>query len=89
MDIKIYTVEGCFYCQKVKELCDRANLEYKSFKLHEDITKEAFNELYPGIEYFPYILVDGKVIGHGHLHDFAKWCLAEGHIEVKPNRPLY
>ena len=32
MDIKIHTTQGCFYRDQAKELCKRANEEYRSNK---------------------------------------------------------
>jgi glutaredoxin len=63
MEIKIYTNQGCGYCKKAKELCERAGLEYTEYRLNKDITYEEFKELFPTQTSFPQMVVDGQSIG--------------------------
>ena len=49
MDIKIYTTPGCFYCEQMKELCKRAEVEYES----EEIESEVLNARYPNAKSYP------------------------------------
>ena len=39
-NIKIYTQEGCFYCDQMKELCKRAEVEYESEDIETIISKK-------------------------------------------------
>ena len=63
MEIKIYTNQGCGYCKKAKELCERAGLEYTEYRLNKDITYEEFKELFPTQTSFPQMVVDEQSIG--------------------------
>ena len=63
MEIKIYTNQGCGYCKKAKELCERAGLEYTEYRLNKDITYEEFKELFPTQTSFPQLVVDEQSIG--------------------------
>ena len=80
MDIKIYSAEGCFYCEQMKELCKRAEVDYEYVTVEKDITKDEFVALFPNVNQYPHIIVDGNVIGG--LVEFAKYFLASGEIVV-------
>ena len=43
MDIKVYTTDGCFYCEQMKELCKRAELDYQEVIF----SNQALSDLYP------------------------------------------
>ena len=77
MDIKIYTQEGCFYCDQMKELCKRAEVEYES----EEIDSEQLSKLYPNAKSYPYVIIDGEPIGG--LVETAKYFLKEGLISAR------
>ena len=76
MDIKIYTTQGCFYCDQVKELCKRANVEYQTF----DTPRDKLAEMFPNASGYPWIIIDGKEIGN--IVETAKFFLKEGLISV-------
>mgnify|MGYP001593482062 CR=1 FL=1 len=61
MNIKVYSTPGCFYCTKLKELFERANIvEY------EEQVCTSGDEVrvdYPDAGSFPYVIIDGEVIG--------------------------
>ena len=76
MDIKIYTTPGCFYCEQMKELCKRAEVEYES----EEIENEVLNARYPNAKSYPYVIIDGEEIGG--IVEAAKYFLREGLISV-------
>ena len=80
MDIKIYSSPGCFYCDQAKELCKRAEVDYKSYEIGKDITREDFLKLYPGVHTSPHIIIDGEVIGG--VVEAAKFFLKEGLVSV-------
>mgnify|MGYP002021037745 CR=1 FL=1 len=80
MNIKIYTSSGCFYCDQAKELCKRAKVDYESYEIGTDITREDFLKLYPGVHTSPHIIIDDKVIGG--VVEAAKFFLKEGLVSV-------
>ena len=76
MNIKIYTSSGCFYCEQMKELCNRADLDYEPI----EIPSEELSALYPKAMSYPYVIIDGEEIGG--LVEAAKFFLKEGLISV-------
>ena len=76
MDIIIYSTPGCFYCTQMKELCKRAEVEYKEHVVEQDITMGEFHNLFPHVAGFPHVIIDGKVIGG--LVETAKYFINEG-----------
>ena len=94
MDIQIYTTTGCFYCEKAKELLDRAELEYNAIEVipktesfgpdnapDNKMWKEVFSRKYPGVNGFPYVIIDGKPIGA--LIELAKHLVKEGLVSAR------
>lgn len=63
MNIQIYTTLGCIYCEKIKELMQRAEISYETILVGKDITREEFKIKYPFAPGFPYVIVDEKEIG--------------------------
>jgi glutaredoxin len=63
MNITIYTTSGCIYCEKIKELMRRADVEYTAILVGKDITREEFKIKYPFAPGFPYTIIDGEEIG--------------------------
>ena len=63
MNIQIYTTVGCSYCEKIKKLMKRAELEYKTILVGKDITREEFKMKYPFAPGFPYTIIDDEPIG--------------------------
>ena len=76
MDIKIYSSPGCFYCEQMKELCKRADLDYESI----EISSKELSALYPKALSYPYVIIDGKEIGG--LVDAAKHFIKEGLVSA-------
>ena len=76
MKIKIYSSPGCFYCEQARELCERVGREYETITVGKDISRAEFQELFPNVNQYPHIIVDGNVIGgagkfQGHLARFG------------------
>ena len=80
MDIKVYTTQGCFYCEQIKELFKRANLAYEYITIEQDITRDDFLRLYPGVMSTPHVIIDGEVIGG--LVEAAKYFIKEGLVSA-------
>ena len=76
MDILIHTTEGCTYCDHMKDLCDRAGVEYKTSNTPQD----KLLEMFPNASGFPWVVIDGKEIGG--LVEAAKFFLKEGLVSA-------
>ena len=63
MNVIIYSRENCVYCTKAKMLLTNRGIGYKELKLHEDFTREQLLEIFPSVQTFPVIVVDGFNIG--------------------------
>ena len=89
MDIKVYTSQGCFYCQKVKELLERAKLKYDIINVVPNkvdidspgfINKTNFSSLYPTVNGFPFVVIDEEPIGA--LVPTARFLLEKGLVSA-------
>tara|TARA_Y100000004_G_scaffold39834_1_gene42949 strand:+ start:27 stop:281 length:255 start_codon:yes stop_codon:yes gene_type:complete len=83
MDIKVYTVPGCRYCDQVKELFHRAEVEYDAVVLNTPELKEQFKQDNPEAVGFPHVIIDGEIIGG--LVDTAKLFLQKGLVSSRKN----
>lgn len=63
MEITAYTLPGCSHCKTLRELFKRANTEYTEIILKKDMTLEDFGSMYPHINSFPFVVIDGKEVG--------------------------
>lgn len=78
MDIKIYTTSGCIWCSRMKELMERAQVEYEEISYAEmtELDREELRAAYPQIESFPITIIDGEFAGG--LVEVAKLFLQKG-----------
>ena len=83
MEIIAYTSTGCFYCDKLKELFERAHLPYTSVIVRKDITREEFTRKFPEVDTFPHVIIDGEEIGG--LTQTAKFLLEKGLVSSRKN----
>jgi glutaredoxin len=81
MKISIYTIPGCSYCTKVKELMVRADLEYEHFLVGTDLTREELIRSYPLAKGFPYVIIDGQPVGG--LTQTAKYLMDKGLVKSR------
>lgn len=79
MEIKAYTTTGCFYCDQLKELFRRAELEYESIEISEG-AKLNFRKQFPRSGGFPYVIIDGKHVGG--LVETAKFLMEKGFVSA-------
>ena len=80
MEIKVYTTPGCYYCEQLKELFSRAEVEYDAVQvLPEDHQK--FKEEHTTAVGFPHVIIDGEHIGG--LVETAKLFLQKGLVSSK------
>ena len=63
MEIIAYTTPGCFYCDKLKELFQRAQVDSTIITIGTDVTREEFKESFPDVQSFPHVIIDGETIG--------------------------
>jgi|TARA_B100001250_G_scaffold159206_1_gene136734 glutaredoxin len=78
--ITVYSTEGCFYCEQMKLLMNRAKLSFNEIKIG-DRERDAFAEKYPDAKGYPYVIMDGEPIGG--LVETAKVLLKKGLISGK------
>jgi glutaredoxin 3 len=81
MEVQIYTTPGCGYCVKVKELLNRANLSFDQTVVGRDLTREEFKSKYPQATGFPYVIIDGNVIGG--LVETVKFLVEKGLVSSR------
>jgi len=81
MDITIYTMPGCKYCTQLKELMVRADQEYEEVLINSVELKEEFSSKYPEATTFPYVVIDGEVIGG--LVETAKMFVVKGLVSSR------
>ncbi len=75
MDITIYSVDGCTWCARTKELFSRANVNYEEIIITDD-NRDDFREKYPNVTSYPLVIIDGEVVGG--LVPVAKLFLQKG-----------
>lgn len=63
MDITVFKIRGCGNCVKINELMERAQIEYDTIMVEDDITKDEFRTKFPDATGFPYVIIDGEPIG--------------------------
>jgi len=83
MKIEIYSIDGCTYCDQVKELMERANLNYTVYRVNGDITFEQFYEKFPSATGYPYVIIDDEPVGG--LVPTAKILIEKGLVSSKKN----
>lgn len=59
---EIFTKENCKYCTLVKEVFDKLSIEYKTYTLEKDFSREEFISKFDQ-HTFPRVLKDGILIG--------------------------
>ena len=77
MEIKFYSTPGCRYCEKLKELFERANInDYQDIQA----TSTEMKKDYPNATSFPYVVIDGEEVGG--LVETAKFFLENGLVSA-------
>ena len=83
MGITIYKITGCNYCAKMEELMRRADVEYQSFIVGKDITRDEFKKQHPSATSYPYTVIDGVPVGG--LVETVKLFVEKGLVRSKKN----
>ena len=81
MEIVAYTTPGCFYCDQLKELFKRADLEYTVNTVNTIEQKNEMKLKYPLANSYPYVIIDGQVIGG--LVETARFLVKKGLVSSK------
>ena len=81
MKIKIYSTPGCFYCTKLKELFERANITDYGEQICT--SGEEVRVDYPEAGSFPYVIIDGEEVGG--LVETARLFVETGIVSSKNN----
>ena len=82
MNIKIYTSSGCVWCERMRELLARADVEYTEF-LWQDLSGDdqvELSEQYPEMHSFPVAIIDDEFVGG--LVPVAKKLMQLGLVKV-------
>lgn len=74
-------MKGCSSCKILKELFERAEVEYDNVLLGKDISNEEFKNLYPNVVTFPFVVIDEEEIGG--LMETAKLFLEKGLVSSR------
>jgi glutaredoxin 3 len=60
MEIIAYTSPGCFYCEQLKELFSRANVEYNLVVVDTMEERQQFKEKFPNAIGYPHVIIDDE-----------------------------
>lgn len=63
MKFIVYSKEGCPHCDKIKQVLELSNLEFKEYKLHVDFDRNQFYNEFGEGSTFPQVVLDNKVLG--------------------------
>ena len=63
MNFKVYSKEGCDYCERINTVLRLTGSTYVVYNLGEDFTKEEFIAKFGEGATFPQVSCDGKKIG--------------------------
>jgi glutaredoxin 3 len=83
MKIVAYTTPGCFYCDQLKKLFDRADVQYETIIVQTDEEREKFRMECPRAAGYPYVLIDDNHVGG--LVETAKLFLEKGLVTSNKN----
>jgi len=83
MKIEAYTTAGCFYCDQLKELFRRAEVEYTAIEVGPRYSKEQFRAENPTAVGYPHVVIDGEPVGG--LVETAKIFLQKGLVASRKN----
>ena len=81
MKITAYTSKGCFYCDQLKKLLERAELDAEYILLDTQEKRNEFLQKYPSCQGYPYVIIDG--VEHGGIVNVAKFLVKEGLVNAK------
>lgn len=63
MNFTVYSKDGCPYCEKIKKVLEMKELNYVTYTLNEDFSKEEFYSEFGEGSTFPQVICDDKKLG--------------------------
>jgi glutaredoxin len=81
MEITAYTTSGCFYCDQLKELFRRADVQYDVISVETDEERTKFRLQFPSAMGFPFVIIDGEE--YPGLVPVAKLFVEKGLVSSK------
>tara|TARA_B100000035_G_scaffold13299_1_gene10966 strand:+ start:1303 stop:1554 length:252 start_codon:yes stop_codon:yes gene_type:complete len=81
MKITAYTTSNCFYCDQLKTLLRRANLEWENIPVTGEKERSEVRKKYPNMKGFPHVIVDDVELGG--LVNTAKFLVKKGLISAE------
>ena len=63
MNIKIYSRSGCPYCDKIKTVLNQREIEFISYELDEDFTRDEFYSEFGTGTTFPQVIYNDQKLG--------------------------
>lgn len=81
MEIVAYTTPGCFYCDQLKELFNRAEVSYDTVLIETEQDKNKFRSDFPNAMGFPFVIIDGEE--YPGLVPVAKLFVEKGLVSSK------
>ena len=81
MKITAYTTRGCYYCDQLKKLFERAGVDATYIQINTEDEKKSFREQYDGAKSYPYVIIDDEHVGG--LVETAKLFLEKGLVSAK------
>ena len=81
MKIIAYTTSNCFYCDQLKTLFRRAELEWENIPVNSEAERSQLKKTYPNSKGFPHVVIDDVEIGG--LVNVAKFLVKEGLVSAE------
>ena len=81
MQITVFTIPGCYYCDQLKKLFERANVTSTIIVVGQDMDKNDFVESFPQVTGYPYVIIDGEPVGG--LVETAKLFVEKGLVKAR------
>ena len=82
MEILVYSVPGCKFCNYAKELFERAGVSWEEIVCIDENDGRLQRD-YPGASSYPHVIIDGEVIGG--LTETARFFLQKGLVSSRKN----
>jgi len=81
MKITAYTTSNCFYCDQLKKLFEKAELEWENIPVNGKEEKEEMRKKHPYSRGFPHVIIDGDEVGG--LVPTAKFLVRKGLVSAE------
>lgn len=80
MKITAYTTSNCFYCEQLKTLFKRANLEWENIPVNDQEGRAELKKTYPNSKGFPHVIIDD--VEMGGLVNTVKFLVKKGLVSA-------